>query len=313
MIKKRDLKDKKGVSAIVATLIIVLLVIVSAGIIWVVIRNIVQGGAEQVEFGQKCLEVNINIQSVIEDSEGGYSVRLRRDSGGREIGGIKIVLLNETDSSSVQNGFEGLNQLTTKTETFSGPANANKLEYTSYFIDNSGNEQVCSQTGTYTIKKSSATGSEEPPEEPYCGDGDVDTGEECDDGNTEDGDGCSSECLIEEGCQDITIYCYRESDWYVSSKDAGDNKCEENQQDTHWCSKSEIQNNNPVAGSGDWGDIGPLTCGTRVLIYTPDEDGCGGGIKCSVPKSPVYESDCSWDEVCENYYCGAEGILCCPD
>jgi len=309
MIKKRDLKDKKGVSAIVATLIIVLLVIVSAGIIWVVIRNIVQGGAEQVEFGQKCLGINVNIQSVTEDSEGVYSVRLRRDSGGGEIGGIKIVLLNETDSSSVQNGFEGLNQLTTKTETFSGPANANKLEYTSYFIDNSGNEQVCSQTGTYTIKKSSATGSEESPEEPYCGDGDVDPGEECDDGNTEEGDGCSSECLIEEVCQDITIYCYREEDWSFSSKEEADTICEDYQAGTHWCTKSEIQDSNPIDG----GNIGPLTCGTRVFIYTPDEDGCSGGINCSVIKSPVYESDCSWDGICENYYCGDEGVLCCPD
>ncbi len=32
---------------------------------------------------------------------------------------------------------------------------------------------------------------------PYCGDGNLDIGEECDDGNTEDGDGCSANCQIE--------------------------------------------------------------------------------------------------------------------
>ncbi|MFH1543693.1 MAG: choice-of-anchor Q domain-containing protein [Patescibacteria group bacterium] len=36
-------------------------------------------------------------------------------------------------------------------------------------------------------------------EEPYCGDGNIDQGEQCDDGNTEDGDGCSSVCEFEEG------------------------------------------------------------------------------------------------------------------
>ncbi len=162
----RRFRDKKGISAIVATLIIILLVIVSAGIIWVVIRNIVQSGAEQMEVGSQCMKVSIDAKSVIEDSEGVYSVRLRRDSGGEEIGGIKIILLNETDSSSVQNGFEGLSQLSTKTETFSGPINATKLEYTVYFISDSDKEQNCQQTNTYTIRESTTIGSEEEEEEP---------------------------------------------------------------------------------------------------------------------------------------------------
>ncbi len=34
-------------------------------------------------------------------------------------------------------------------------------------------------------------------EEPVCGDGIIQEGEECDDGNTDDGDGCSSDCKIE--------------------------------------------------------------------------------------------------------------------
>jgi cysteine-rich repeat protein len=37
-----------------------------------------------------------------------------------------------------------------------------------------------------------------PPPPPYCGDGNVDEGEQCDDGNTYDGDGCSSTCCVEE-------------------------------------------------------------------------------------------------------------------
>ena len=35
----------------------------------------------------------------------------------------------------------------------------------------------------------------------YCGDGNIDLGEECDDGNTEDGDGCSSACQEEYYCE----------------------------------------------------------------------------------------------------------------
>jgi len=37
---------------------------------------------------------------------------------------------------------------------------------------------------------------------PYCGDGNVDPGEECDDGNQFDDDGCSAECTVEPFCGD---------------------------------------------------------------------------------------------------------------
>jgi len=36
---------------------------------------------------------------------------------------------------------------------------------------------------------------------PYCGDGNIDSGEECDDGNNIDGDGCSSTCQEEDYCE----------------------------------------------------------------------------------------------------------------
>lgn len=35
-------------------------------------------------------------------------------------------------------------------------------------------------------------------DEPFCGDGNLDAGEECDDGNTTDGDGCDSDCNLED-------------------------------------------------------------------------------------------------------------------
>ncbi|MFC1608550.1 SdrD B-like domain-containing protein [Patescibacteria group bacterium] len=41
------------------------------------------------------------------------------------------------------------------------------------------------------------------PEDPFCGDGNVDAGEQCDDGNNANGDGCSVTCTIEK----TTPYC----------------------------------------------------------------------------------------------------------
>ncbi|MBU1975132.1 MAG: hypothetical protein KKG59_01875 [Nanoarchaeota archaeon] len=39
---------------------------------------------------------------------------------------------------------------------------------------------------------------EEPPQGVYCGNGELDPGEECDDGNNDPGDGCDENCLLEE-------------------------------------------------------------------------------------------------------------------
>ncbi len=50
--------------------------------------------------------------------------------------------------------------------------------------DGVGEHQICIACRLYTF--------------PYCGDGNQDEGEECDDGNNEDGDGCSADCLTEE-------------------------------------------------------------------------------------------------------------------
>ena len=44
-------------------------------------------------------------------------------------------------------------------------------------------------------------------DEPFCGDGNLDPGEQCDDGNNLDGDGCSADCMFEEPGLDVTKVC----------------------------------------------------------------------------------------------------------
>lgn len=147
------MENKRGLSAIVATLIIILLVLVAVGIIWVVVRNLIQEGAEQIDISTKCIAVDIRASSVVPVSEevGNYSVTLKRLAGGEIIGGVKITLFNETTNSGVLDGFLALTIPETRTETVvAGITNANKLEYTVYFKDESGTERLCSQTNSLT-------------------------------------------------------------------------------------------------------------------------------------------------------------------
>ena len=77
--------------------------------------------------------------------------------------------------------------------------------------------------------------------EPFCGDGNVDAGEECDDGNTEDGDGCSANCTIEDTgpvCGDGVL--------------EGDEECDDgNTDDGDGCSANCTIEADPICGDGN--------------------------------------------------------------
>jgi hypothetical protein len=150
------MENKRGLSAIVATLIIILLVLVAVGIIWVVVQNLLQEGAEQIDVSTKCIAVDVRAVGVIPvvGEAGNYSVTLRRTAGGETMGGIKIVLFNDTANSGVLEFGIALTELQTATQPIDTGGNvtgADRLEYTVYFLDDSGNERLCPQTSPYSF------------------------------------------------------------------------------------------------------------------------------------------------------------------
>ncbi len=149
------MENRKGLSAVVTTLIIILLVLVAVGIIWVVVRNLVESGAEQIDVSTKCIAVDVRAVSVVSVSgeSGNYTVSLNRQAGGGDIGGVKINVFNDTDSSGVidfKNSIEALNTETEKIDT-NGVTGANKIQFTVFFLDASGNEQLCTTTKEFTF------------------------------------------------------------------------------------------------------------------------------------------------------------------
>ena len=150
---KRGHMNKRGLDAIVTTVIIILLAIVAIAIIWTVVRNVVQQSSEQIDISSKCIAVDLRAVSVapVATEVGNYSVTLNRRAGGDAIGGVKVTLFNDTANGGVRDFGVTLNELDTKTQTVVGVTGANKLEYTAFFVDASGNEQLCSQTGTFTF------------------------------------------------------------------------------------------------------------------------------------------------------------------
>ena len=143
---------KRGLSAVVTTLIIILLVLVAVGGIWIVVNNFIQEGTATITLSQKCLAVSFDlggaIVSAVAANPGDYEITLKRNVGGDTISGVKINLFNSTgDNSGVQDFGVPMDEFETKTRTIitgTDVENANRMEYTAFFTDASGNDELCS-------------------------------------------------------------------------------------------------------------------------------------------------------------------------
>ena len=153
-------KNTKGLSTIVATLLIILLVLVAVGIIWGVVRNLIQGGVEQAEIDAKCLEIDIIATKAecVSTADGGNTglcnVTVSRSSGDEDIGGVKLVLSSDEGESNYIHTEEGnMPALAVKTITNidSGIINSSKVGVIAYFLDTSGNEQLCKVSNPFNF------------------------------------------------------------------------------------------------------------------------------------------------------------------
>ena len=92
--------NKRGLSAIITTLLVVLLVLVAVGIVWGVVRNIIREGAEEVSLGKFTLKAEITKAS-IDDASNNVTITVERNPGKGELTGIRFIFNDGTDSEVV--------------------------------------------------------------------------------------------------------------------------------------------------------------------------------------------------------------------
>jgi len=146
--------NKKGLSTIVATLLIILLTIVAAGIIWAVVSGVVNLGGEQVDIGSKCLQANVVATKVNNLSAESFDVTLLREGGSGDIGGVKMIFVSDTEDTSVTREYaENIDPFATVTqnvEILEGDlANPSKVSVVVYFLSESGDEQLCPNSNSF--------------------------------------------------------------------------------------------------------------------------------------------------------------------
>ncbi len=103
--KKRDqkstiflAKNRRGLSTIVVTLIIILISLVAVGIVWVVVRNILTSGAKEVNFGK--FTINLGVKNAYEQA-GNISVDVKRETGKGELIKVKFILSDGKNSETI--------------------------------------------------------------------------------------------------------------------------------------------------------------------------------------------------------------------
>ncbi len=151
------IQDKRGLSAIITTLLVVLLVLVAVGIVWGVVSGVLRGGAEDLEFSAKCLNIDVRATAVNcvdtdEPVDGEMDecivVLDRTGTEDEAIAGVKLVFRNSTNPSSVIDVEGNIEALVGATPTATGVALTapDSVEVTAYFVDASGNDKNCATT-----------------------------------------------------------------------------------------------------------------------------------------------------------------------
>ena len=105
--------EKKGLSPVIASMMLVLLAIVVVGIVWVVVVNVVEENTAEIE---NIDEFNIRLEvTKAENETNGMDVTIRRKIGGGEITGIYLTFSNGDEAKAIKNETLILSQGETKT------------------------------------------------------------------------------------------------------------------------------------------------------------------------------------------------------
>ena len=143
-----NMRGKKGVSGIILTIIMIVLVLAAVVIIWGVITNLLETQSEQIDVSARCLDVNIQPTKITCTGLNGdvCEVTYKRSSSGDEIAGMKFVFTNDAGVTNFiydVPGDVGLLETSTLTNITTGINSTTNVEIVAYFTDISGNEQLC--------------------------------------------------------------------------------------------------------------------------------------------------------------------------
>jgi hypothetical protein len=150
------MENKKGISTIIVTVVLVALVLIAIGIVWAVVSGIFTRQQPIIDYTQKCIGVSIQPTAVDCTTPSACALTLTRSGTETEdIAGVKVIFRNDSgDSSLAAIDIDGnIGQLASVREIGinSGVSAPSSVEAVVYFIDLQRNEQLCQQKTSANI------------------------------------------------------------------------------------------------------------------------------------------------------------------
>lgn len=149
-----NMQNKKGLSAIVATLLIILLAIIAFSIVSVVIKSTVGDSTEKISLGQKCLDIEIHSTGITKEvGTNYYNIGFTRTNSGETIDGMKVVLTDSKGNIIKEDLVKEIEPLSKWKENMSFSNGKDfipaKITMIPYFMKASGDLYYC-EGGFYT-------------------------------------------------------------------------------------------------------------------------------------------------------------------
>lgn len=141
------IRNKKAISGVVVTVLLVLIAIIAIGILWYAIRGTIQKGADESEKSTQCFYLNMDIDSVkVSSVTAGTppattytaNIAVKRDTGEAELKGLKILINGVEKKQVLSTDTPGPpSELDLKTYTITGlDSKPTKVEIAGVLADN---------------------------------------------------------------------------------------------------------------------------------------------------------------------------------
>jgi hypothetical protein len=150
---KMKMRNKRGLSGVVETLVIILIVFVALGIIWFVLRGLIGKSVDSSSDNVKCIDNRIEISNA-GCSGSVCNLSLYRSAGKEIVAGIRIVFSGESSSSNYIKLIPGdIPFLTTKRipDIPTEISDIDKIEVAIIMTDDSGQNIDCPVTASQKL------------------------------------------------------------------------------------------------------------------------------------------------------------------
>jgi hypothetical protein len=149
-------RDKKGLSTIVVTLLLIVLSLVAVGAVWLVVANVLKSGTQQTTSSVGQLFLSLEVQNVNMKSNGDVDVTVQRNTGAGDLKEINFIVSDGTNSKVIKKPTT-LQELGAQTFTLAyselGAIAIKEISVAPITADSSGQETVGNSLDNYDVFK----------------------------------------------------------------------------------------------------------------------------------------------------------------